>query len=56
MSEEQSNHIDNPIGFWRQIYGMPENGYKELQDRYLNLFSGFRPPKDDHKPEEPNNN
>lgn len=56
MSEERSNHGNNPIGGWKLIYGMPENGSEESQERYLNLFSGFRPPKKDQKLGEQNKN
>lgn len=56
MSDVQSNCIDNPIEFWNLIYGMPDNGHEEPQERYLNLFSAFRPPKEDQELGEQNKN
>ncbi len=54
MREEQSIDGNNPVEFWKQIYGMPEDGLEESQERYINLFSGFRPPKENQKLEEQN--
>lgn len=56
MSEERSNHGNNPIEVWKLICGVPENGLEELQERYLNLVSAFRSPKTDQKLGEQNNN
>ncbi len=56
MREEQSIDGNNPVEFWKQIYGMPEDGLEESQERYLNLFSGFRPTKKNQKPGEQNKN
>ncbi len=56
MREERSIDGNNPVEFWKQIYGMPEDGLEESQERYLNLFSGFRPTKENQKPGEQNKN
>ena len=45
----------NPRRVWDTIYGVSK-GNEGSGQTYLNLFSGFRPPKKDGKPKEPNKN
>lgn len=56
MREERSIDGNNPIGLWERMFGMPENGLEESQERYINLFSGLRSPKKDQKLGEQNKN
>lgn len=56
MREERSIDGNNLVGFWDQILERPENGLEKSQERYLNLFSGFRSPKKDQQLEEQNKN